>query len=327
MVTSNTLPGNFLLRTPTMNDLEAVFELINVTDLADDDMPDHTLDELRTYWQSPDWNLATDAWTVVTPEGQLVGYADTEYEGYGKIFSFIRVLPQYRKRGIETRLLQLVQERARRHLAEVPIDMRVALYNWFSHADKTMAPLLEQEGFKYVRSFWRMERVMDKAPQAPQWPAGITVRTLVAGKEERAVFEMFEEAFQDHWGHTPTSFEEWTRWRFKSESFDPALWFLAFAGDELIGASVCRYERELDLGWVGQLAVLRTWRRKGLAMALLLHSFAEFYRRGIYKVGLGVDSQNLTGATRLYERAGMHVALQHDTYEKELRPGKEPGTQ
>jgi hypothetical protein len=43
--------------------------------------------------------------------------------------------------------------------------------------------------------------------------------------------------------------------------------------------------------------------------------------------GLGVDSQNLTGATRLYERAGMHVALQHDTYEKELRPGVELSTQ
>jgi ribosomal protein S18 acetylase RimI-like enzyme len=59
----------------------------------------------------------------------------------------------------------------------------------------------------------------------------------------------------------------------------------------------------------------------------LLHAFAEFYRRGVVKVGLGVDSQNLTGATRLYERAGMHVALQHNTYEKELRAGLELSTQ
>jgi len=95
----------------------------------------------------------------------------------------------------------------------------------------------------------------------------------------------------------------------------------------LAGGSLCMYEEDLKLGWVDNLAVLRPWRQKGLGMALLLHSFAEFHRRGIYTVGLGVDSQNLTGATRLYERAGMHIALQSDTYQKELRAGKELSTQ
>ena len=65
----------------------------------------------------------------------------------------------------------------------------------------------------------------------------------------------------------------------------------------------------------------------GLGLALLHHAFGEFYRRGTYKVGLGVDSQNLTGATRLYERAGMHIARQYIGYEKELRTGVELSTQ
>jgi mycothiol synthase len=56
-------------------------------------------------------------------------------------------------------------------------------------------------------------------------------------------------------------------------------------------------------------------------MALLLHAFGEFYRRGVRTVGLGVDAQSLTGATRLYERAGMSVIAQFERYEKELRPG------
>ena len=38
-------------------------------------------------------------------------------------------------------------------------------------------------------------------------------------------------------------------------------------------------------------------------------------------------SQNLTGATRLYERAGMHVARTYISYEKELRAGIELSTQ
>jgi ribosomal protein S18 acetylase RimI-like enzyme len=81
------------------------------------------------------------------------------------------------------------------------------------------------------------------------------------------------------------------------------------------------------MGWVNTLGVLRPWRRKGVGMALLLHSFNEFYRRGWRKAGLGVDASSLTGATRLYERAGMHVARQYDSYQKELRPGREPSTE
>ena len=75
------------------------------------------------------------------------------------------------------------------------------------------------------------------------------------------------------------------------------------------------------MGWIRALSVRRPWRRKGLALALLLHSFRDFKEREKARAGLGVDATNLTGATGLYEKAGMHVALQYDFYEKELRPG------
>jgi mycothiol synthase len=60
---------------------------------------------------------------------------------------------------------------------------------------------------------------------------------------------------------------------------------------------------------------------------LLQHSFNEFYWRGKRKVGLGVDAQNLTGALRLYENAGMHVHKSFELYEKELRAGTEISVQ
>ena len=78
---------------------------------------------------------------------------------------------------------------------------------------------------------------------------------------------------------------------------------------------------------MGLLAVLRAYRKQGLGLALLRHSFGEFYRRGNRAVGLGVDAQNLTGALRLYEQAGMRVCRKNNTYEKELRPGVELSTQ
>ncbi len=39
-------------------------------------------------------------------------------------------------------------------------------------------------------------------------------------------------------------------------------------------------------------------------------------------IGLGVDASNPTGATRLYQGAGMYIASEFITYEKELRAGK-----
>ena len=326
MTTMDTLPGKFLVRPPKMDDLEAVLAVINACDLADDGMLDHTLDELRAFWQSPDFNLDTDAWLVSTSEGRIVGTADVDRH-HVRIYSFIRVHPDYRGRGIEPELLHLTEARAQQLVALAPSHARVVLGNWVSPADNTTRQLLEQAGYKLVRKFWRMEKVLDRAAPVPAWPAGITVHNLVVGKEERTVYEMAEEAFQDHWGNQPSTYEEFEHWHMKRDGFDPTLWFLAFDGDQLAGAILCEYQKDMNLGWVGQLAVRRPWRRKGLGNALLLHAFAEFYRRGIHKVGLGVDSQNLTGATRLYEKVGMHVALEHNTYEKELRAGEELSTQ
>ncbi len=81
------------------------------------------------------------------------------------------------------------------------------------------------------------------------------------------------------------------------------------------------------MGWVGSLSVCRPWRRKGLAVALLYHSFAEFYRQGHRRVGLGVDSSSLTGATRVYERAGMHADQHTAIYSKVLRDGVDVATE
>ena len=77
------------------------------------------------------------------------------------------------------------------------------------------------------------------------------------------------------------------------------------------------------MGWIHIhiLAVGRPWRRCGLAVALLRNAFAEFAKRGKNKAGLDVDATGLTGANRVYERAGMRPTRQKDAYEKELRPG------
>jgi mycothiol synthase len=319
-------PKSLLVRAPVMDDLQAVYDVIHAAGLADNGREGMMLEDLQLGWQEATFNLATDAWVVVTPESRIVAYADTGERNYIKLYGYIRVHPDYRGMEIEQYLLHLIEARMQQHIPLAPAHARVTLAFGISHNNQGDAALLKQEGYDYIRSFYDMEIDLKEAPQSPEWPTGLTVRTMRPG-EERAVFELIEEAFSDHWGHLPGKYEDWEHWAIKRESFDPSLWFLVFDGDELAAGALCLYEPSTEVGWVGQLAVRRPWRRKGLGMALLQQAYAEFYRRGVYKVMLGVDAQNLTGALRLYERAGMHVAIQTDSYQKELRAGEELSTQ
>ena len=83
---------------------------------------------------------------------------------------------------------------------------------------------------------------------------------------------------------------------------------------------ICRPHEsgEPDAGYVASLSVRPPWRRRGLALALLLHSFGEFRRRGRARVTLGVDAENTPGAVRLYERAEPRMARRYDLVDKPL---------
>jgi ribosomal protein S18 acetylase RimI-like enzyme len=165
-----------------------------------------------------------------------------------------------------------------------------------------------------------MEIVLDGPPAEPKLPEGIELRPFIKGEHDVAVWQAQNEAWRDHWGSHDVTLEEWKRSRFDDPEFDPTLWQIAWNGDEVAGFSLNRYR--MGNGWIRTLGVRRAWRKRGLGQAILLQSFAEFYRRGTKTIGLGVDAENPTGATRLYQRVGMYAASEYVTYEKELRPGR-----
>jgi len=182
--------------------------------------------------------------------------------------------------------------------------------------DEELRAELESRGYELVRWFFEMEIDLEDDPPPPAWPEAISVRTFEPG-DARAVYEADVEAFADHWEPLDAGFDEWGEYFLSSWNFDPRLWFLAEEDGELAGFSLCA-RRGGATGYVSVLAVRRPWRRRGLGTALLLHSFRELRRHGCPQAALSVDGDNMTGAVRLYERAGMHVAQRTAMYWKDL---------
>lgn len=311
-------PATYAVRRPTRSDLDAVAEFLVAVTVAEFGEPDYSAEDLREEWAELD--LGTDAWLVTAPEGQIAGYISTSHRGHVRVDADGYVHPAHEGQGIGTFLVRVTEARAREHVPLAPSAARVVLNNGVNGRNPRARALLEREGFAAARHFWRMVLDLDQPPPAPLWPAGISIRTRASEADDRAVYAVIEDAFAGHWGHVPTSFDAWRKRR-QGDRFDPELWFLAENGDEAVGAALC--SSYLDMGWIDSLGVLPAWRHRGLGLALLRHAFAAFRQRDWPRAALGVDAANETGATRLYERAGMRVHHQYAIYQKELRPGVE----
>jgi mycothiol synthase len=321
-MTTATLPAGYTLRRPTMDDVHGLFELENASDVTRYGEPDIVEEDVRSVLLNQ--SLNSDCWVVIGEQEAIIAYGGVHATEYGRIFVNLSVLPEHRHRGVGNALHALIEARGRELIAHAAEGARVTLNGLVYNQDLESRHFVERAGCSEVRHAWRMQIDLNEEPPTPHWPEGIALRTFERGRDERAVFDAAEEAFSDHWGHVPNKYDEWANWTFNRGDFDPTLWFLAVETDDpdRIAGFALDWVDPWQ-GWVGTLGVLRPYRKRGLAQALLYQSFGEFWRRGVHKVVLGVDSQNLTGATRLYQRVGMCPVRQWDTFQKELRPGRD----
>jgi len=325
--TGLSLPLTFQLRGAQWSDAEAVAQLIlDVCKKDGDPSVATSLDELRNDWCTPGFNLETDAWVVTASDGHVVGYeemfnryAHAALQGDGYVH------PDFEGWGIGTALLRALEARARQEIELAEPEYRVFVRNAMESRDVEAREMHAAEGYQPVRYTWRMEITLEEPPPAALWPEGLELRPFDLEGHDYLVYRAHQEAFRDHWGSVPHSYEFWQHHMVEDEYFDPSQWYIAWDGDQIAGYAFCR-NRNAN-AWVGTLGVLRPWRKRGLGLALLHHSFGEFYKRGERLIMLMVDSENPNGATRLYQKAGMHVASEYVFYEKELRPGIEISVQ
>lgn len=328
------LKEGFTSRPAAETDFVQALELFNIYALSAGVRP-VSLNGLRRSLNQPGFNIKKSSRVIFSREGMMVGFGIIEDMFLPQVYPHIRgcVHPDFLGRGIGTHLMEWAEEVLRARLRDLPGDLRVAMRastsDWFTPARE----LFENTGMRIIRNFLYMRVDLSKPIPGPQLPRGITLHTYKDYPDLKAFYRTIDEAFHDHWGHIPLpeehGLQQWRKNMLDDPEFDPTLWFLAIDGENAAAAALCNPTTfsEQDTGYVMDLGVKRQWRKKGLALALLYHIFTEFHKRGRTYVALDVDAQSLTGATRLYEKAGM-VALRNSIlYEKELRAGRDLGTQ
>jgi mycothiol synthase len=301
------LAAGYASRPATDADLDAVVALVEAAQRASMGSADNVREELEWFWHLPYVDLARD--TVVVEAGDdLAGYGDALWDpaSPGPLVGSGAVHPAHRDREIGTAIVRWTATVARERGA------RGVRHFGVSVGDTAARALLEANGFSHVRNSYTMVRALP-AGSPPPLPEGIDVRVFETDRDERALYELHQAAFADHWGFVPQPYESFAGEWYQSNDWAPELTYLAVAGEEAVG-----YTAALEFatgGFIGAIGVLRAWRGRGIAQAMLHRAFADLAARGHPEVTLGVDAASPTGAVALYEKVGMTVRHEYVTYD------------
>jgi mycothiol synthase len=263
--------------------------------------------------------------------GSLVGYARGYWEFcdsdatyvYGMV---LNMHPSWKGRGLDRALLSWLELRLGEIAAGHPREAKKLLEMVCQDGEESRVEALESRGFQVVRHFqYRLRDSLDEIPGAPL-PEGLELRPALPG-HYRAVWEAFGEAFADHWGFTKLTEEEYSRWLEDKRYFQPELWQVAWdkSSGRVAGHVLTYIDREENekyersRGYTERIGVLRPYRGRGLASALISRSLLAQREAGMKESALHVDSESLTGATRLYDEWGFRAIKDDKLFRKPLR--------
>ncbi len=237
-----------------------------------------------------------------------------------RLFGFVR--PEWRRKGIGRAMLRFNEAALRQTAASHPADLPRFYESQGNDTELENDTLLKSEGYAPVRHGYTMVRPdLENIPDLPL-PEGLEVRP-VRPDEYRKVWDACQVAFQDHWGYTPPTEEDYQSY-LASRQFQPELWQVAWDGDRVAGTVLNFIDEEENReyhrlrGWTEEITTGRAWRRHGLAHALIARSLKMLKEMGLQEAALGVDTENLSGALHLYESMGYRPITRVTIYRKPM---------
>ena len=308
-------------------DFPIMAEIINAVNVADNEDQVATVENIAINYQYIQRSDPKKDMLFIEIDGKPVGYGrcmwDQEAEGEYLYSMFLHLAPEGRGRGIGQPVVEYFLDRMALMAAGHPAEAKKSFQTWSSEKKPWWNELVEMLGFKPVRYWYGMRRPAGLPVEITPLPDGVEVRPVIDG-HMRAIFDAEAEAFRDHWGYVEPDEKDFQRWLADPDQ-DPSLWKVAWEGDQVVGMVLNFIDKESNQafsrkrGYTENISVRRPWRRKGVARSLLTESIQMFLDMGMEETYLGVDTDNPSGALKLYNSVGYEKDESGCTYRKELQ--------
>ena len=307
-------------------DFPTMLRILGAVTEADQEDRATTLDDLKHDYSHLTHSDPDQDMIFAEVNGETIAYSRVEWwqedDPNHRIYSqFVNILPKWRYQGIETAMIGWCEARLREIAKTHPKDSQRFFQTYSSGYKPKFNQLLEELGFSPARFFIEMSRSLDEIP-AVKLPDDIKVHPADE-KDIRKVWDASVEAFRDHWGYTIPKEEDFISYK-ASKFFQPELWQVAWEGDQVVSSVMNFIEHDYNKkfkkkrGWTENISTRKEWRCRGIAKALIVRSMRMFKEKGFTEVALGVDTNNLSGALKLYQSLGYEKDKTWITYRKEM---------
>jgi ribosomal protein S18 acetylase RimI-like enzyme len=291
---------------------------------------------------SPRGELMRANMVLRDPEGVLRGWGSVHDRAAGRML-LVHVVDRTLEPSVGDRcatvLLDWADGQAREVGAARGLDVQQIDTGAFAD-DAAQQRWLARGGFEQVRTWWQMGRPVtaDEAtlvPDPSSWCRGdLTVRLvrreeadgMPAQKDLRAVHDVLEAAFEDHFNSYAETFDEFVHRLREDPGHRWDHWWLAEVedldgtpGSTPVGALVATASGSGS--YVSYIGVLDAARGRGVAKGLLRTVIADAAARGKDTVTLEVDATSPTGAHGLYTSMGWETRYVTQSWHRDVPTG------
>ncbi|WP_035859433.1 GNAT family N-acetyltransferase [Kitasatospora cheerisanensis] len=307
------LPEGMTVRPAVLGDAEAVCALLNQVDEIEVGRAFTELHEVEEDLGHPSVDLERDSWLLYDAAGQLVGYGIVRDRSAGERINLDQyLLPGHTASGLH--LFGLMEARGA-ELARGNGADRAVLHLMLTTEPTIDTGALAGRGWRLERRHHVLTRAVDpKTDPFPEAPAGLRLRSCATEEDRRTVHRLLHETFAEHYDFQPRSYEKWCEDTGADSADWSLVWIAGLDGHGDVAVLRTRADRA-DQAWASHIGVLAEHRGRGIGGYLLRYFFAVYAERGHTRVGLGVDTENATGAPALYRDNGMELDFAVDTWE------------
>ena len=299
---SSALPGGYTRRPASLDDIDALAALWRRSDESLGVQPEPAGSFLGWILEVPFVEHDRDT-VVIEHDGTTVGMgiAIRDAASVGSGLNWFGVVdPAHRDRSLGSWLVSWADGVVERRASERPFDVRTQC----PAVDDAAHRLFEASGYEQVRIGWDMAiELAGGAPPAGDLPEGVRIRAFETGRDERTFYEVEESAFEGHFGFAPSPYESFEAEWYQTSDWDPSRVLLAEVDGVVVG-ELAWVDAKPD-GYIANLGVLKEYRRRGIASALLRTAFAHIAAATYERATLSVDTGNTSGAVALYQALGM----------------------